>query len=49
MNQQELPLKGIRVIDYTHFWAGPYVSRCLAALGAEGIGQYKKARDLPVL
>lgn len=37
MNQQELPLKGLRVIDYTHFLAGPYVSRCLAALGAEVI------------
>jgi crotonobetainyl-CoA:carnitine CoA-transferase CaiB-like acyl-CoA transferase len=35
--QQQLPLKGMRVIDYTHFLAGPYVSRCLAALGAEVI------------
>ena len=34
---QDLPLKGIRVIDYSHFLAGPYVGRCLAALGAEVI------------
>ena len=24
---QDLPLKGIRVIDYSHFLAGPYVGR----------------------
>lgn len=34
---QALPLKGIRVIDYSHFLAGPYVGRCMAALGAEVI------------
>jgi crotonobetainyl-CoA:carnitine CoA-transferase CaiB-like acyl-CoA transferase len=34
---QPLPLAGIRVIDYSHFLAGPYVGRCLAALGAEVI------------
>lgn len=34
---QALPLRGIRVIDYSHFLAGPYVGRCLAALGAEVI------------
>ena len=34
---QDLPLKGIRVIDYSHFLAGPYVGRCLAAMGAEVI------------
>jgi crotonobetainyl-CoA:carnitine CoA-transferase CaiB-like acyl-CoA transferase len=34
---QALPLAGIRVIDYSHFLAGPYLSRCLAALGAEVI------------
>lgn len=34
---QNLPLMGIRVIDYSHFLAGPYVGRCLAALGAEVI------------
>lgn len=34
---QNLPLKGIRVIDYSHFLAGPYVGRCLSALGAEVI------------
>ena len=31
------PLHGIRVIDYSHFLAGPYLSRCLAAMGAEVI------------
>ncbi|WP_276809402.1 CaiB/BaiF CoA transferase family protein [Castellaniella defragrans] len=34
---QARPLEGIRVIDYSHFLAGPYLSRCLAALGAEVI------------
>jgi len=34
---QALPLAGIRVVDYTHFLAGPYLSRCLAAMGAEVI------------
>ena len=31
------PLHGIRVIDYSHFLAGPFLSRCLAAMGAEVI------------
>ena len=34
---QALPLTGIRVVDYTHFLAGPFMSRCLAAMGAEVI------------
>lgn len=34
---QSRPLEGIRVIDYSHFLAGPYVGRCLAGLGAEVI------------
>ena len=34
---QPLPLSGIRVIDYSHFLAGPHMSRCLAGLGAEVI------------
>ncbi len=34
---QTRPLAGFRVIDYSHFLAGPYLSRCLAALGAEVI------------
>ena len=37
MSKQPLPLEGIRVIDYTHFLAGPFLSRCLAAMGAEVI------------
>jgi crotonobetainyl-CoA:carnitine CoA-transferase CaiB-like acyl-CoA transferase len=34
---QTLPLDGIRVIDYSHFLAGPHISRCLSAMGAEVI------------
>jgi crotonobetainyl-CoA:carnitine CoA-transferase CaiB-like acyl-CoA transferase len=34
---QNLPLAGIRVIDYSHFLAGPHMSRCLSAMGAEVI------------
>ncbi|WP_269500199.1 CaiB/BaiF CoA transferase family protein [Castellaniella sp. S9] len=37
MTTQARPLEGFRVIDYSHFLAGPYLSRCLAALGAEVI------------
>lgn len=35
--ESELPLKGIRVVDYTHFLAGPYAARCLSAFGADVI------------
>ncbi len=34
---QDLPLKGVRVVDYSHFLAGPFMGRCMAALGAEVI------------
>ena len=33
----DLPLKGVRVVDYSHFLAGPFMGRCMAALGAEVI------------
>jgi crotonobetainyl-CoA:carnitine CoA-transferase CaiB-like acyl-CoA transferase len=34
---QPLPLKGIRVIDYSHFLAGPFMGRVLSAFGADVI------------
>ena len=44
---QALPLAGIRVVDYSHFLAGPYVGRCLAALGAEVIKVERPAAATP--
>lgn len=37
MNKQPLPLTGIRVIDYSHYLAGPFISRALASMGADVI------------
>jgi crotonobetainyl-CoA:carnitine CoA-transferase CaiB-like acyl-CoA transferase len=34
---QPLPLDGIKVVDYSHYLAGPHMSRCLAAMGADVI------------
>ncbi len=35
--KQDPPLAGVRVVDYSHYLAGPHMSRCLSALGAEVI------------
>ncbi len=36
-NGQPLPLSGIKVIDYSHYLAGPHTSRCLSSMGADVI------------
>jgi crotonobetainyl-CoA:carnitine CoA-transferase CaiB-like acyl-CoA transferase len=43
-----LPFAGLRIIDFTAFWAGPYATALMAALGADVIKVESTTRPDPI-